>query len=46
MDPDAEITDEELERNMEDQGVTRVSLDIALPGGAEVSIIAANRYEL
>ena len=41
MDPDAEITDEELDRNMEANGVTRVSLDIALPGEAEVSTISS-----
>ena len=39
MDPDAEMTDEELDRNMETHGVTRVSLDINLPGDAEVGTI-------
>ena len=38
MDPDAEMSDEELDRNMGAHGVTRVSLDINLPGDAEVRV--------
>ena len=46
MDPDSEITDEELDRNMEDHGVTRVALDIALPGVAEVCIMGSTSVQM